>query len=159
MRWEYCDVPDCEDDPATLGKYSEYKVTWTATRDPMSLTLQIGEIEVPGLLAEKPGMPILDYAGVYVSSVTRNICVCNEHGISQALIYVTTCSCIHITNEENCDSEAGCDWNPHSTHINLLDGHSDGVSTDQNALDHNTDEFSMNRDSLESSPGAFFKWQ
>lgn len=27
-------MPDCEKDPATLGEYMEYKLTWTETRNP-----------------------------------------------------------------------------------------------------------------------------
>jgi len=71
MRWEYCDVPDCDDDPATLEEYMEYKITWTATRNPTQLSWQLAEIEVPGLLGEEPIMPTLEYAGDYVASVAH----------------------------------------------------------------------------------------
>ena len=154
VRWEYCDVPDCVDDPATLGEYSEYRVTWTATRDPESFTLQIGELEIPGMLSEKPVMPVLQHAGVYVSSITRNSCVCNEQGITQAEISGTPCSCISIIDKDTCDVSSECDWNPHSTHISLIGGHSNGVATDQNALDHKTDKFVMELESLDVVPGT-----
>lgn len=71
VRWEYCDVPDCYGDPATLEEYMEYKITWKSTRNPTQLSWQLAEIEVPGLLFEEPIMPILDYAGDYVASVTH----------------------------------------------------------------------------------------
>lgn len=95
VRWEYCDVPDCKDDPTTLNEYFEYKITWTATRGrstsqqsrrlapsnskttttttsttPALLSsLQFAEIEVPGLLGDKSPMPTLDYDGEYVPSI------------------------------------------------------------------------------------------
>lgn len=158
VRWEYCAVPDCENDPASLSEYLEYKITLTATRDPSSPTLQIGELEVPGLLAEKPAMPILDYAGVYVSSITRNTCVCNAEGINQAEARSTPCGCITFTTEENCESDSLCEWNPHSTHISLMGGHSTGATMNQNALDRSTNKFSMSRESLDTIPGAKLKF-
>ncbi len=71
VRWEYCNVPDCYDDPAKLNEYMEYKITWTETRSPGQLALQIGEVEVPGLLGDAPVMPDLEYEGDYVAAVTR----------------------------------------------------------------------------------------
>ena len=70
-RWEYCDVPSCEDDPATLEEYSDYKITWVATRSRTEVAWQVAEIEVPGFLGEEKAMPILEYAGNYVASVTH----------------------------------------------------------------------------------------
>ena len=47
-------------DPSDLSEYYQYKVTWTATRHPTQLALQVGEIEIPGLLGESPFMPEID---------------------------------------------------------------------------------------------------
>jgi len=71
VRWEYCDVPDCEEDPATLGEFMEYKITWTGTRVSNQEALRFAEIEVPGLLGEEPALPTLGYAGDYVASVVH----------------------------------------------------------------------------------------
>jgi len=67
--WEYCNVPICEDDPATLKEYVEYKITWTATRQSNQLSLQLSEIEMPGLLGDEILMQNLTYEGQYVPSV------------------------------------------------------------------------------------------
>ncbi len=91
VRWEYCDVSDCKDDPTTLNGYLEYKITWTATRGtvgrpgrrlakpavttttssiiPSQLSLQIAEIEVPGLIGEEYPMPSVEYDGEYLPSI------------------------------------------------------------------------------------------
>lgn len=67
--WEYCDVPYCKNDPGVLNAYSEYKLTWTSIRNSSTLSLQLAEIEVPGLLGEEPGMPRLELEGTFVPSV------------------------------------------------------------------------------------------
>lgn len=72
VRWEYCGIPDCEDDPATLNEYMEYRITWTATRNATSDFLQFGELEVYGLLGAHPVMPTLEYEGDYVSTITNS---------------------------------------------------------------------------------------
>lgn len=81
VRWEYCDVTDCKDDRTALNEYLEYRITWTATRGsamktttttsttPEQISLQIAEIEVPGLLGRASPMPILEYDGEYVPSI------------------------------------------------------------------------------------------
>ena len=69
MSWEYCDVPVCKDDPGTLKQYAEYKITWTATRTPTSLFLQLAEIEIPGLLGVEHAHQYLPYEGEYVPTV------------------------------------------------------------------------------------------
>jgi len=69
MSWEYCDVPECKDDPVTLNLYAEYKITWTATRAPTSAFLQLAEIEIPGLLGVEHAHQSLPYEGEYVPSV------------------------------------------------------------------------------------------
>ena len=66
--WESCDVPVCADDPSTLKKYVEYKISFT-TRLPSSRTLTFAEIEVPGLLAEEYSHVPLNIEGNYVPSV------------------------------------------------------------------------------------------
>lgn len=67
--WEYCDVPYCKDNPGALNAYSEYKITWTAIRNSSTLSLQLAEIEVPGLLGEERVMPRLELEGEFVQSV------------------------------------------------------------------------------------------
>ena len=52
-----------------FDEYVEYKITWTATRNPTQLSLQLAEIEVRGFLGEEAGMPTLGYDGEYVPSV------------------------------------------------------------------------------------------
>lgn len=69
IPWEYCEVPDCRNDPGTLNQYVEYKITWIATRNPTQVSLQLAEIEVPGLLGEERAHTPLEYEGEYVSSV------------------------------------------------------------------------------------------
>ncbi len=89
VRWEYCDVSDCKDDPTTLNDYLEYKITWTAMRGsvskpgrrlakpvttttstvPSQLSLQIAEIEVPGLIGAAYPMPSVEYDGEYLPSI------------------------------------------------------------------------------------------
>ena len=64
-------MPSCEDDPATLEEYSDYKITWVATRSRTEVAWQVAEIEVPGFLGEEPAMPELMFAGDYVASVTH----------------------------------------------------------------------------------------
>jgi hypothetical protein len=67
--WEYCDVPYCKNDPGALNAYSEYKLSWTSIRNSSTLSLQLAEIEVPGLLGEERGMPRLELEGEFVPSV------------------------------------------------------------------------------------------
>lgn len=68
-----CQGADCENDPATMNNYMEYKLTWTATRNPNQLSLQVAEIEVPGLLWDEPSMPSLEeFTGDYVSSIVQS---------------------------------------------------------------------------------------
>ena len=62
-------MPNCKGDPTTLSEYAEYKITWTATRNPTQLSLQLAEIEVRGFLSEEAGMSTLGYEGEYVPSV------------------------------------------------------------------------------------------
>jgi hypothetical protein len=71
--WEYCDVPYCKDDPGALSAYSEYKLTWTSIRNSSTLSLQLAEIEVPGLLGEEHCMQSLDLQGEFVPSVLVGI--------------------------------------------------------------------------------------
>lgn len=59
------------DDPALLNLYMEYKLTWTATRVSSQATLQLAEVEVPGLLKEAPEMPVLQHSGTYTKSVVH----------------------------------------------------------------------------------------
>ena len=54
-----------------MDEYKEYKVTWAATRNPQSETLQLAEVEIPGLLGTAPSLPNLDYPGDYVASITH----------------------------------------------------------------------------------------
>jgi hypothetical protein len=67
--WEYCDVPYCKDDPGALNAYSDYKITWTDIRNPSTLSLQLAEIEIPGLLGEEGIMPRIELEGEFVQSV------------------------------------------------------------------------------------------
>ena len=71
IPWEYCDVSECKDDPGTLNQYLDYKITWTATRETLTptLSLQLAEIEVPGLLGVENAHQSLQYEGEYVPSV------------------------------------------------------------------------------------------
>jgi len=71
VRWEYCDVPECEEDPAILGEYMEFQITWTATRVSGWDSLRFAEIEVPGLLGAEPAMAPLEYDGEYVASIVH----------------------------------------------------------------------------------------
>lgn len=88
IRWEYCDVPECVNDPNLLEEYYEYRITWTATRSPDTLSLQMGELEVPGFLGEAPVMSNLDYAGDYVASVVHGSSeIIVEGGSSSSLNY------------------------------------------------------------------------
>jgi hypothetical protein len=57
--------------PDVLNEYMEYKITWTATRNPAQLLLQFAEIEVFGLLDDEPALPTLEYTGDYVGSVAE----------------------------------------------------------------------------------------
>ncbi len=68
VQWEYCDVPVCNDDPGTLKKYAEYRISFT-TRVPSNKYLTFAEIEVPGLLAEEYTHTPLNIEGNYVPSV------------------------------------------------------------------------------------------
>lgn len=68
VPWEYCDVPVCNDDPGTLKKYAEYRITFTS-RVPSNKILTFAEIEVPGLLAEEYTHTPLNIEGNYVPSV------------------------------------------------------------------------------------------
>lgn len=69
METEYCDVPDCVDDPTTIGQFMEYKITWDATRLDTSATLQVGEIEIPGLLFEEALPAPVTFTGTFVRSI------------------------------------------------------------------------------------------
>jgi len=71
--WEYCDVPYCKNDPGALNAYSEYKLSWTSIRNSSTLSLQLAEIEVPGLLGEEHCMQSLDLQGEFVPSVLVGI--------------------------------------------------------------------------------------
>jgi hypothetical protein len=66
ILWEYCDVPNCRDNPGALNAFAEYKITWTAIRNPGQLSLQFAEIEIPGLLGEEHIMPSLELEGEYM---------------------------------------------------------------------------------------------
>jgi hypothetical protein len=67
--WEYCDVPYCKNNPGALNAYSDYKITWTSIRNSSTLSLQLAEIEVPGLLGEEGIMPRIELEGEFVQSV------------------------------------------------------------------------------------------
>ncbi|KAL7554934.1 hypothetical protein ACHAWF_018496 [Thalassiosira exigua] len=67
----FTEVSFNDGDPTHLIQYKEYKITWTAQRDPSNLSWQVSELEVPGLLGEAPAMPVLDYPGDYVASIMQ----------------------------------------------------------------------------------------